>query len=224
MERTGLKATIAIAIALFALVVVKPVFADETINPGQWYTAQFGEDVPSAVFGGNTSIGVGTNGPLPGGGSEDAIATSTDVSVWDVTLGSAGYLVVTDAEESGDKFEVLVNGSPATVIPDTYLDPAGQMGLAGGLTSDPWRGEYMGTDIGDALSDANFSSGTFYLPAGTDTISFVYEGSVGNGDMDFFADEGVTPEPNPLVLMLTGFAAIGLLAAWKRRGAPAVGF
>ena len=218
-----MKATIAIAIAIFALVAVKPVFADQTISPGQWYTAQFGEDVPSPVVGGGNA---GTDGPLPGGGTETAIVTSTDYTAWDVTLGTAGYLVVTDVEASGDQFVVLVNGSPATAITDTYLSPAGQAGLSGGYTSVPNPGEdYVGSDIGAALADADFSSGTFLLPAGTDVISFIYEGTEGEGDMDFFADEsGVTPEPNPFVLMLTGFAAIGLLAAWKRRGASAMGF
>ena len=44
-----------------------------------------------------------------------------------ITLPNGGYLTVTDVEVSGDQFQMLVNGLPATLAPpNPLLSPAGQ--------------------------------------------------------------------------------------------------
>jgi len=196
--------------SVLALAAFAPAFADNIVV-NQWYTAQFGITVPSAVSG--PGVDLGTDAPLPGGGTETAVFAPSGTS-WTITLASAGYLVVTDVEDSGDQFAVSVNGTAATPTGD-YL--GGQRGLATGWTSVPVpNAAFDSEDVKGSLSNADFSSGTFYLPAGTDTISFLYEGSIGAGDMDFFVG---TPEPSGIALMLTIMAAIGFVVARKRRTA-----
>ena len=198
---------ITLAGLMLALAAFTPAFADNIVV-NQWYTGGFFTAIPSAVFG--PGYNLGTDAPLPGGGTETGAFAPSGTS-WTITLASPGYLVVTDVEVSGDQFAVSVNGTAATPTGD-YL--GGQRGLASGWTSVPVpNAAFVGEDVNAALTNADFSSGTFYLPAGTDTISFSYEGQIGNGGMDFFVG---TPEPSGIALMLTIMAAIGFVVARKR--------
>ena len=216
-SRTSFSIVAVAAMVAFAL--ATPASASPIFALNQWYSAQFGTGVPSAVF--SPPIVDATDGPLPGGGTQASIDAPTAADgTWSVTLAGNGYLVVTDLEESGDQFQVNVNGVAASLTTNN-LSPAGQTGLAGGFTSTPNVGAdgSAGEDIGIALGDANYSSGTFFLPAGTDTIVITYEGVVGNGDMAFFAS--AIPEPSSLSLV-TLVAIVGLAVAFKRRRARAL--
>jgi hypothetical protein len=76
-------------------------------------------------------------------------------------MSTGGYLVVTDIEASGDQFAISVNGAAATLALNN-LNPAGQTGLANGWTSNPVIGAPYASDIGSALSNSGFSSGTSF--------------------------------------------------------------
>jgi hypothetical protein len=72
-------------------------------------------------------------------------------------------------------------------------------------------------DISCSLANPDFSSGTFVLPPGTDTITGIYVGNDavtgGAGDMDYIVE--AIPEPASLALFGTGLLALG--AAIRRR-------
>jgi hypothetical protein len=186
------------------------------ITTDQWYAFQFvtvGNPVSSPSFT------PGTDGPLPGGGTGNAIDTASATS-WTVTLSTPGYVVFTDLGNSGDQFQVSVNGVAATPTTNN-LTPSGQLGLAGGLTSNPcvFTGSTcttsVGQDIALALANADFSSGTFFLPAGTDTITAILYGTISPGNGAFLVATA-TPLPAALPLFATGLGGLGLLG-WRRK-------
>jgi hypothetical protein len=181
-----------------------------SISAGQWYTGAF-STTGTAVYGPGGSLG--TNGPLPGGGRAGAIFAPTGTA-WSVTLATPGYLVVTDVEEAGDQFQVFVNGVGGTPTTNN-LSPSGAAGLAGGDTSVPCYEcvPNIGENIAVALAaGSGYSNGTFYLPAGTDTINMTFLGSVGFGDMDFLASTSAVPLPASWTMLLAGFAGLGFFA------------
>ena len=191
--------------ALAALAFAAPAHA-QAISPNTWYTAAFNYAVPSAIF--SPGFETLSNGPLPGGGFQAVANYAPTGSSWTVNVGpGGGFLVVTDVETSGDQFQMFVNGNPALAAPSIL---GSQQALANGYTSNPVYGAESGvTDIAYALSDPNYSSGTFYLPAGLDTITGLYQGSVGGGDLAFLA---AAPAPVPGAGYL-GFFALALGAA-----------
>ena len=205
----------------------------DTIVTNQWYNGSFGLTTPSPLLG---PVHQGTDGPLLGGGVGDSIGTPTVGGVLNgtITLPYGGYLTVTDVQTSNDQFNIQVNGTGATPFTPTEnpLDPPGQAGLAGGNTSIPSNGHVDGTngcpgtpfapghtseDISCALADPLFSSGTFYLPAGTDTITGTFLGTVGNGDVDYIVEPA--PEPASLSVLGLGLAGLGVIRRRRRRQA-----
>lgn len=138
---------------------------------------------------------------------------TTDGPTYTVNMASDGYLVVTDVEDSGDQFSIIVNSGAARTTTNN-LTPTGQPGLASGWTSNPTTGAYVGEDIGAALGDAHFSSRTFFLPEGADTFTITYEGSIGDGQVDFYADSAA-PEPGTILLLGSALAGLGMLRRRK---------
>jgi hypothetical protein len=216
------------AVVLTAISV--PARAD-TIVTNQWYNGSFGVTTPSPLIG---PAHQGTNGPLlgsPGVGNSIGTPTVGGILTAVITLDEGGYLTVTDVQTSNDQFQMVVNGVAATPFtPSNPLTPSGQAGLAGGLTSVPSNGHLDGVnacpgtsfapgnsteDISCALSDPFFSSGTFFLPAGTDTITGTFLGDVGNGDVDFIVE--AVPEPASLTILTLGLSGLGLIRR-RRRG------
>ena len=178
---------------------------------------------PARFCSGLHSRGLGVNGPLLGGGvgnARHAPPVNGDPLRAEITLTATQYLTITDVEISGDRFHILVNGVDATPAPvgANGLVPSGQQALAGGLTSVPVFGSGVGEDISAALSDSNYSSGTFILSPGLNVITGDFLGTVQFGDFDFIVTSPV-PEPSSLALRPVG--GLGLFRRRRKQAAAA---
>jgi hypothetical protein len=191
------------------------------IVANQWYTGHFTNPAGSPLFAGAYSVG--TNGPILPTGFANAIAapgsTTAPLSLT-ITLPSGGYLTVTDVEDSGDQFQMSVNGVLETAATGDPSGLGGQQAI-GADTSVPVPGAaYCSENISTCLSNPDFSSGTFLLPAGTDTITGTFLGVIGYGDMDLIVEPASTadaPEPATLSILGAGLAAFGLIGRRRRR-------
>lgn len=208
---------IALLVAI-PLLFVSPVAKASDIVTNQWYSAAFGYDIPSPVSG--PADETGYDGPVLPSGTADSI-NAPDGTIWTVTLSGSGTLTVTDLEDSGDQFQVWDNGNAMALAPSPFITDSGQAGLisdGNSYTSTPCVGcDYVGEDIGAALSSADFSSGTFALSSGVNNITIDYIGVVGGGDMAFIAEGATSPVPEPSSLALLGAGLAGLLVTFRRK-------
>jgi hypothetical protein len=224
---------ILLTIALAVAVAIVPVLAraDNTVT-NQWYTGSFSATDDTPLLAGPAegySSNLGFDGPVLPSGTGTAIAApgiSGNLSMT-ITLPTGGYLTVTDVEGAGDQFQMLNKGSPASLAlaGASGLSPAGQNSYNGtavdgiyyeGLTSLPvlYGAPYDSEDIGGALATSAFSSGTFYLPPGTDTITGNFLRGIGGGDMDLIVEPASVPEPATMLLLGSGL--LGLAGLWRK--------
>ncbi len=200
--------------ALAALASVSVPARADNIVLNQWYAGNF-TATGSPLFGGGNP---GTHGPiLPWPAFGNAVAAPAPA--WVITLSSYGTFTITDVETSGDQFQLFNNGV-AMVPAASPFGPApqnpGQAGLPGGLTSVPVpNGSFGVNDINQALGDANYSSATFLLSPGVNSITGTFLGTITFGDFNFIAE---APEPASLAVLGVGILGLGLAVSRRRRG------
>jgi len=223
-------ALVASAVAAAALGVASmPAQADTIVAPdpdgapiivtNQWYTAiasNVGNPLTVPAFG------LGTDGPILPSGTANALAApgtpGTNLSAV-ITLPNGGFLTATDVEASGDQFMMDVNGIGATaaVGNPSGLTPGGQQAV-GSETSVPVGGADCAENISCSLSNPHFSSGTFVLPAGTDTISgtLVATNPETNVFMDFIVEPKPVTIPEPATWLMLSSAVLGFGVVRRR--------
>ena len=192
------------------------------IVTNQWYTAiasNVGNPLTVPAFG------LGTDGPILPSGTANAVTApgSGNLSAI-ITLPNGGFLTATDVEASGDRFMMDVNGIGATaaVGNPSGLTPGGRQAV-GSETSVPVGGADCAENISCSLSNPHFSSGTFVLPAGTDTISgtLVATNPETNVFMDFIVEpKPVTttvPEPATWLLLSSALLGFGVVRRCNRK-------
>jgi hypothetical protein len=210
-----LTALVAAVLAAAALGVISMPAQADNIVANQWYTAGFSGTVNSPLTVPPTFLG--TNGPILPSGTAAAVAApgSGNLSAV-ITLPNGGFLTATDVEESGDQFMMEVNGIGATaaVGNPTGLLPGGQQAV-GSDTSVPVQGAACSENISSCLSNPDLSSGTFVLPAGTDTISGTVVAAAESGvDMDFIVEPkpaATVPEPAGWILLSSALLGFGVV-------------
>lgn len=158
------------------------------ITVGTWYEFGFG-GVGSALTSGTGTVAL-----------TSPSTTYAPDPAWTFTIGATGgQLFVTDAFQSGDRFEIFNNS------------------VSMGLTSAPTLGSSCGSVLNCALVDSNFSKAFFALAPGSYSITGTAVLSpFGGGAGAFRVVENPVKVPEPAPLALLG---IGLLAAlgWKRQ-------
>ena len=214
-------ALVAPALAAAALGMISMPAQADTIVTNQWYSAQFFGTVGGPLI--VPSFALGTNGPILPSGTADAViapgAVGGNLSAV-ITLPNGGFLTATDNGASGDRFMMDVNGIGATaaVGNPTGLTPGGQQAV-GSDTSVPVLGApNCDGDISSCLSNPDFSSGTFALPAGPDTISGVLVAAEGfAGFMNFIVEpKPATTIPEPATWLLLSSALLGFGVVRRR--------
>ena len=213
-------ALVAPVLAAAALGVISMPAQADTIVTNQWYSATFNPTVGSPLL--VSPIAVGTNGPILPSGTANALAApgtpGTNLSAV-ITLPNGGFLTATDAEFSGDQFMMDVNGIGATaaVGNPSGLTPGGQQAVGSDTSVPVFSFVNCGSNISCSLSNPDFSSGTFVLPAGTDTISGATVATIGVGFMDFIVEpKPATTIPEPATWLLLSSALLGFGVVRRR--------
>ncbi len=183
------KLSLFLTLALAGVALPASAAAISTGNPGPWYSIQ-------ATLNQNAT----------GGPDGTPAYFAPGAAPWTFTLLSAGTLDFTDAQNSGDQYDVHNNGNLLT-------------SSSGGVAFDP--NTSCDFDPTVCFGSSNFShvSG-FVLAAGSYSLDFVLTSSAPQSSAAFFRIndtlETATPEPSTYVLSAS---AIGLLAWLKRRKA-----
>lgn len=153
------------------------------ITVGTWYEFGFG-GVGSALTSGTGTVAL-----------TSPTTTYAPDPAWTFTIGATGgQLFVTDAFQSGDRFELFNSGSSI------------------GLTSAPTLGSSCGSVLNCALVDSNFSKAFFALAPGSYSITGTAVLSpFGSGAGAFRVVENPRKVPEPISLALVG---IGILAGY----------
>lgn len=151
------------------------------ISLDTWYTFGFGSATSPLVSG--AGFITGTNPSAPAVGAPG----------WTFTLTGSANLLVLDGFLSINQFRVFNDGFEL------------------GVTSAPTSGSDCGSDITCALSDADFSRGSFALGPGSYTITG--ENILGSGGAGFLIVQSV---PEPMTLALFGAGLVGLGIARRR--------
>ncbi len=155
-------------------------------------------------FGDAGSLATGCDPADPSGAfcvpSSGTLTTFGDAPPWSFVAPVGGSeLTVTDAFESGDRFEIF------------------DFGASLGLTSAPVLGGDCGDDPVTCLADPNISHNVFLLGAGAHEITIVPVESPSDGGAGYFAVSAAAAIPEPSLLALLAAGSAGLLLARRAR-------
>lgn len=113
-----------------------------------------------------------------------------DAAPWTITLASAADLLVTDAFDAGDRFEVF------------------DFGVSLGLTSVPGSGFNCGDDPVVCMTMSGISAGSFLLGSGAHSITIVATLAHSGGGAGYLVVANPVPEPDAAWLALCALAAL----------------
>ena len=181
-----------------------PARADNIVT-NSWYTGHFtGSETP--LLGNSGIPALNTKDPILPNPITQPLALAAPIANGlqsaTITLQHGGFLSATDAQTSGDQFRMFVNGiaaTPAASGPTTMVSSGLQTwndldlitNALSGLPSLPVDGDRTcGINISCALADPSYSSGMFYLPAGHDTTTGRFLGTIANGNTNLIVGPG----------------------------------